>query len=888
MEMPTEVEIAASDPGNRFGRYLRVQLLGQGGMGEVWKGWDTQLHRWVALKFPRYENAEDLTRLAQEAQSSGQLSHPNIAAVFEFGQAQGKHFIAMEFVDGETLSALHQREESRKDRRKLIDFIRRAVLGVAYAHTHGIVHRDIKPENIMIGRDGHVYVMDFGIARRTTATLTSTSAGTPPYMSPEQIEGKRVDGRTDVWSLGASLYELLADRRPFEGSSVGEITKRILGEDPAPLRQSDADLNTVVMKCLEKEPARRYATAQELADDLQRFLEGEPIAAHPASLLYRVRKRIGRRKAVALAVLMAAIAGFAILRIAGSAVERRTNLRNALAEGAQSLKEAKLRAASRQYQRALELDPSSSEAKEAVRVIESRMTRARGYWNEGRDLLSGLDRLLATELGTNAEVQQNLERVRVQLGKALAEYADYPEAHYEMARSYVLTRNSDRPKAIDHCNATLEADSTFLPAYLVRGILWLESYENQSIDSATGTRRLATARAEVDLRKAQEDLRQVESLGTNSRETIYARGLLAFAEGKWDLAAPKLQEYAALSVSDSQGWRLAGKAFFFQGKDEDAIQAFTKALAFRPKDEDTHLMRGHAHNRKGAQQFQAGKAVEGQREIKAAAEDYGKAGPGLFAKNGLAATLIGLQDYKGAVEAYDRVLEQNPEDGSSLNNRGYAHWMLGNDEKAIRDYTRAIELDGRAKDPQLGMGDLHLKARAPQKAIPYYTKAIEIDEAYAHRNNAFTSRARARFEVGDLEGAIVDYTKASTLTPVYRYAPLHLWYLSQQVQGATREAARSQLGKARSLFKEGEWPSPVYSLYMGEIDLARFMTLAGDKDAVREKGQLCEAHYYAAQLLMTEGNKSTAADYFKMCIATGPQDFVEFFFATAVLSRKGQ
>src|SRR5262245_18735292 len=153
-ELPDDVQTASHDPGNRFGKYIRTTLLGEGGMGQVWKAWDTEISRWLALKIPKFDDPEELARLKSEAKAAGGLSHPNIGAVFDFGQAGGRHFIAMQYVDGVTLA-----KYPRSDRKKLIRFIRDAALGVAYAHSQGIVHRDLKPVNIMVDREREqVYV----------------------------------------------------------------------------------------------------------------------------------------------------------------------------------------------------------------------------------------------------------------------------------------------------------------------------------------------------------------------------------------------------------------------------------------------------------------------------------------------------------------------------------------------------------------------------------------------------------------------------------------------------------------------------------------------------------------------------------------------------------
>jgi len=346
-ELPPEV--AKSGPSERFGRYVRVDRLGAGGMGEVWRAYDTDLHRWVALKFLKADDPDDLARFQREAQVAARLSHANIAAVYEVGEAQGRHFIAMQLVRGRTLKAY-----ARRPAREVVELVRDAARAVAAANAQGVVHRDLKPDNIMVEESPRrVYVMDFGLARHVQGAAHSASGlliGTPSYMSPEQARGQRADERADVYSLGATLYDLLAGHVPFDGTSVIDILMRVVHEDPKPLRvpssRLDRDIETIVMKCLEKERDRRYGGAAELADDLDRWLGGEPISARPASLAYRWRKRLAKRKALvavsAVAILVAGVLlGLAVAARRGEATAHRTALEH-LARTSQTALDAAL------------------------------------------------------------------------------------------------------------------------------------------------------------------------------------------------------------------------------------------------------------------------------------------------------------------------------------------------------------------------------------------------------------------------------------------------------------------------------------------------------------------------------------------------------------------
>jgi len=272
------------------GRYEIASLLGQGGMARVFQGTDRVLDRTVAIKVLSPQFADDdqfVARFRREAQAAAGLNHPNIVGVYDTGDQGDVHFIVMEYVEGRTL-----RDVIRGDGPLLPE--RAAEIGEAVAralssaHQAGLVHRDIKPGNIMLTREGEVKVMDFGIARTSTGdTLTQTAAilGTASYLSPEQAQGLSVDTRSDIYSLGCVLYEMLTGRAPFIGDSPVAIAYMHVKEDPVPPSRLNQDvpptLDSVVLKCMAKNPANRYESAEELRADLERARRGLPTLAMP-------------------------------------------------------------------------------------------------------------------------------------------------------------------------------------------------------------------------------------------------------------------------------------------------------------------------------------------------------------------------------------------------------------------------------------------------------------------------------------------------------------------------------------------------------------------------------------------------------------------------------
>jgi formylglycine-generating enzyme required for sulfatase activity/predicted Ser/Thr protein kinase len=286
--LPEDLHEAVIDPNRRVGRFVLVGILGRGGMGVVHKGWDVELDRYVAIKFLSAKMKEEqLARFKREARLVAQLDHPNIAAVHDVGEHQGRRFIVMRYVDGVTL------DEARiKDERRLVEVMAQACKGVGHAHVRGIVHRDLKPNNVMLDWEGRVFVMDFGLAKDFIGaqgphhTSNDTLIGTPAFMAPEQARGESnaVDARSDVFSLGATLWSLLAGRAPHTGEAALEIlhnvgTKGVPSIDTVKPDVSK-ELQAVVTKATAFEKADRYANAAEMGKALEQVL-GEPPRQRP-------------------------------------------------------------------------------------------------------------------------------------------------------------------------------------------------------------------------------------------------------------------------------------------------------------------------------------------------------------------------------------------------------------------------------------------------------------------------------------------------------------------------------------------------------------------------------------------------------------------------------
>jgi eukaryotic-like serine/threonine-protein kinase len=354
-----EGDLTASENWPRLPGYEILAALGRGGMGVVYKARHVQLNRDVALKRLRADRGRDLARSRAEAENLARLQHPNIVQIHEILEHEGQVYLALELVEGGSLAArLSGKPQPPREAAQLLEALARAV---HFAHRHGIIHRDLKPANILLQLtdDGVVVaveekklpaasalqrlplipkVADFGVAKRMAEangeTLDGDVIGTPSYMSPEQASGKleQIGPAADIYSLGVILYEMLTGRVPIQGTTTLDTLSLVLTEEPVSPRRLQPrltlDLETVCLKCLEKQPGRRYASAAELADDLHRFLGDEPVRARAPSSLYRFRKFSRRNKVLLggiVSVLLSLVAGLAVSLFfaVGEAAQRR-------------------------------------------------------------------------------------------------------------------------------------------------------------------------------------------------------------------------------------------------------------------------------------------------------------------------------------------------------------------------------------------------------------------------------------------------------------------------------------------------------------------------------------------------------------------------------------
>ncbi len=444
-----------------LGDYTLRRQIGRGGMGVVYEAWENSMDRRVALKvLPPGVAADEraLHRFVREAKTAGQLNHPNIVSVYGMGLKEQTPYYAMEFVEGETLAQIIGRLKDADSseaapfgatREELAYYLNVAKAfadvadGLQHAHSKGVIHRDVKPSNLIFDRDGRLRILDFGLARlegQESITLSGDVVGTVQYMSPEQAQVKKisVDHRTDIYSLGATMYEFLTLRPPFKGKDHHDTLSQIITRDAEPPRKLNAciprDLETIVLKCLRKDPGDRYGTAEALVQDLRRFARGDAIEARPQTHLEKIASRVWRRRwRIATSTLLVLLLGLTAYTL--SSLQRHASAERSAA-----------------YERTIQ---------DAVRTRE--LTRLQGIrFRRASDTPSASGIRYNPRDFTGALESDRTARVLDALAGATRTLPRRPEAYYQRAR--ILLQADRIPEARAELVQSLFRDSSFVPA----------------------------------------------------------------------------------------------------------------------------------------------------------------------------------------------------------------------------------------------------------------------------------------------------------------------------------------------------------------------------------------------------------------------------------------
>jgi len=684
-------------------RYRIVEFLGAGGMGKVYKAQDPRLNRFVALKFIRDNSpSSDLAqRFNREARAQASIDHEHICKIYEVGEVEGRPYISMQYIEGETLTRARD-EMTLPHKVKVIKEIAEALHA---AHRHGLIHRDVKPGNIMVEQmpDGgwRPYVLDFGLADELQASggmVSGAREGTPAFMSPEQARGEmqHLDRRSDVYSLGSTLYYLLCGQPPFGTSSNEEILLALLLSEPRPIRQIKrtlpSDLEKIVMKCLEKDPADRYESAKALADDLQRYLDDEPVLAK-AGLGYRLKKKAAKNKLM-VSTLAIALASILVLGTIGirARVEAAKQVRQAQQFG-QTVKEIEMFL---RYAYALPLHDTRLEKK----VIRQRM-------------------------------QGISERLSRMDGQAAA------MAHYALGRGHLALQEFDA--ALEHLQAAHQGGLRNAEVEHALGRTLGEIYNKlfKDVQRRLGKHALME-KQKIDkqyLEPALYHLRQSSDLQGESRP--FAEGLLAYYSQQYDEALAKAQQ-----ALDEEPWLYEPKKL--QG---DIFYAYGYAKLKRGLYEESR-----ADFRRAAELYHdAATMARSDSSIHSAEADMWVQVMDIDKTQGLSPK----EDFERALAACDRAILSNPENDSAVRKKlwAYIRWgeyqsTHGEDprltaKQALDAAQQAVRLNPRNAFPYDQMGNAYLliaraendhgldSTESERRAAEAFQKAIDVNNNFA-------------------------------------------------------------------------------------------------------------------------------------------------------------
>jgi tetratricopeptide (TPR) repeat protein/predicted Ser/Thr protein kinase len=609
-DLPEEVAAAQKSPKNLLGKYVLIKELGRGGMGVVYKAWESALRRWVALKILLGTGGqEELVRFRREAQTAASLRHPGIVGIYEVSDVGDKHVIAMEFVDGRCLAG------EKLPAPKAAAILAEVSRAVEYAHSRGIIHRDIKPHNIMLDKDGKPYVMDFGLAKslqgHSQITMSGTVVGTPSYMAPEQASGKvaEVGKQSDVYSLGAVLYEVLTGLPPFKGPNPVETLRMVVNEDvaaPSTLNAAvPADLETILLKCLEKEPARRYASAAALAADLEHFAAGEAIVArrdHAAAVVARKVKRQWIPIAAGASTLAAALL---IAFIAMRAPAKAEEVRSLMQTGDKLVVSGDLKGALTKFEAARALDPENAGVKgriddtnqqiralvqQEIRRYEEARAKAQPEIDLGRTKLQRANTLFYQAGADFSRLTTLLGDAVDHFTRALGVLPGNAEILHLRGQAHALRQNL--AEAEKDFGAAIKAQKSFSAAYYDRARIYL----TLAVEGDSASWR----------DKARADLESYRQTGGGDREqSDFAEALLAASEHNPAKVLQICDRLIGRQSSNEEIFKLKGDAFAELAakapKDQradllkQAIQSQTDALARRVNYAEAFLARGNAH-----------------------------------------------------------------------------------------------------------------------------------------------------------------------------------------------------------------------------------------------------------------------------------------------------
>jgi len=766
----------------------------------VARAWDPTLQRWVALKFLRFDDAELEERMFREARAQAKVDHPNICPVYEVGRDEGRVFIAMHFIDGVPLDQLTPHPGAEQ----AASLIRTIAEALHAAHAAGLVHRDIKPANILVEETEEglkPWIVDFGIARERDVpglTMTGQILGTPGYLSPEQARGEvtTIDRRSDVFSLGIVLYELLAGRKPFKGESTAQMLISVLQDEAASLRQVaphvPKDLRTIVMKCLEHRRDDRYPSARALAEDLRRFLDGEPVLAQPVSSFRRLYSKMRRNPKIAAAIVLLSLAAVVSGGIAVHARLHATR-RERLAQRFGREVERARRTLELAYLRPRhDIRPDIEKVHRQIAGIESESSRL-GSWAGGIGHAATGHALAA--LGRPEEARVHLEEawargeqtpgVATGLGLVFVDLyrAAFEEAQAVRNRDLRLRKLAEAEKefkkpALDYLSRSDPDDEH--AAYLKAVLLFLSDRDQEALQSLAELKTREPFFYQGDLLAGVIWRRRY--VGTSDGEDPSA------AERAFEESDRAFRAATMIGESDPQPYRELcnlwvqelRRRFYGSGKGmkdarDRALDACSKALEVNPDLGSVHVDAGRACRYWTEFEHQRERPIE---ESLAAEQEHIEAALDLDPANVEAMILLGLfhrqradfsaekgldpvPELNAAVGAYREAIRIRPGHYGALNSLSVAHARLG------------VALAERGKDPT---ASYRAAAEAARKATEFQPELVDgwVNLGIAEAQAAIVLRDRGEDADLRFQAGVEALERAVTIKPAFVTAHFNL------------------------------------------------------------------------------------------------------------------